>query len=224
MLIFAPLFAKLWRVNTIFNQSKLASIQIKGGVLVRMIAGLALVDVAILLVWTAVDPQRYKREVSTIDVAGYNIESVGLCKSDTDSMFICLIAAFHLALLMWGVRLAYNGRKLETRFHEGKYVSVAMFSNLQVLCLGVPLMVIVSDNPTSNFFIRSGIVFFNDLTVQCFVFVPKIMALHFPSGGDPAFDTSSRISTTGGSTMMTAPGQSTVMTVAVSPNTVAPEG
>jgi len=216
VLIFAPLFAKLWRVNTIFNQLKLTSIQIKSGMLVRMIVGLALVDVVILITWNMVDPQRYKREVSTTDTAGYNIESVGLCKSDTDSLFICLIAAFHLALLMWGVRLAYNGRKLETRYHEGKYVSVAMFSNLQVLCLGVPLMVIVSDNPTSNFFIRSGIIFFNDLTVQCFVFVPKIMALHFPSD-DPANSSSTRLDgatgATTGSTMVTAANQNTVMTV-----------
>ena len=216
MLIFAPLFAKLYRVNTIFNSAKLTSIQIKGSMLFQVIVGLALVDVVILLIWNTVDPQRYKREVSTTDVAGYNIESVGLCKSDMDSVFICLIAAFHLALLMWGVRLAYNGRKLETRYHEGKYVSVAMFSNLQVLCLGVPLMIIVSDNPTSNFFIRSGIIFFNDLTVQCFVFVPKIMALHFP-GDDPANNSSTRTNgaTTGaatGSTMVTVANQSPITT------------
>ena len=96
--------------------------QIKGAALVKMIVALALVDIAILVAWTVVDPQKYKRDVTDTDVAGYNSESVGLCKSDTDSTFIILIAAFHLALLMWGVSLAYKGRNLETRFHASTNV------------------------------------------------------------------------------------------------------
>ena len=49
-----------------------------------------------------------------------------------------------------------------------------MLSNLQVFILGIPIIYIASDVPSSNFFVRAGIVFLNDLTVLAFIFVPKM--------------------------------------------------
>ena len=79
-------------------------------------------------------------------------------------------------------------------------------------------MVIVSDNPTSNFFVRSGVIFFNDLTVQMFVFVPKILSLHFPDIMDvPDFSTRGT-SGTSATNLHTASGHiGTMMTKDVSP-------
>jgi hypothetical protein len=58
---------------------------------------------------------------------------------------------------------------------------MAMVSNLQVLCLAIPILIIVSENPGSNFFIRSGVIVLNDFSVQCFIFIPKILATHWAS-------------------------------------------
>jgi len=50
----------------------------------------------------------------------------------------------------------------------------------QVLALAVPVLFIVEDNTNASFFIRAGVIFLNDFTTQCFIFVPKILAANFP--------------------------------------------
>mmetsp|Transcript_17676 Transcript_17676/g.56429 ORF Transcript_17676/g.56429 Transcript_17676/m.56429 type:complete len:89 (-) Transcript_17676:150-416(-) len=59
---------------------------------------------------------------------------------------------------------------------ESKYVAVAMVSNLQVLALASPVLVIVSGQPIASMFLRSAVVFFNDFGVLLFIFVPKWQA------------------------------------------------
>ena len=54
-----------------------------------------------------------------------------------------------------------------------------MISNLQVLTLAIPLLFLVADNPRSNFFVRSGVIFLNDFTVLVLIFVPKFLDSEF---------------------------------------------
>ena len=44
-----------------------------------------------------------------------------------------------------------------------------MASNLQVFLLGVPVMVIVGNDPSTSFFVRSAIIFLNDFAVLGFI-------------------------------------------------------
>merc|ERR1712072_798213 len=57
---------------------------------------------------------------------------------------------------------AYKARSVSTEFSESKYVAIAMASNLQILVLGVPILIMVADSAISNYFVRAGIVFLND--------------------------------------------------------------
>ena len=79
---------------------------------------------------------------------------------------------------MWGCQLAYKARNVGTAFSESKYITIAMVGNFQVLALAVPVLAMVSDDPVSSFFLRAGVIFLNDFTVQCFIFIPKILAVH----------------------------------------------
>jgi hypothetical protein len=44
----------------------------------------------------------------------------------------------YLSLLGFACYLCYVSRDIPTKFSEGKYVSIAMFSNLQIFVVGVP--------------------------------------------------------------------------------------
>jgi len=56
-------------------------------------------------------------------------------------------------------------------------VTIALVATLQVLAIGIPVMIMVAEDPVSSMFIRSAIVFINTFSVQAFIFGPKITAL-----------------------------------------------
>ena len=47
----------------------------------------------------------------------------------------------------------------------GKWIAIAMVSNLQVFALGIPVLLITGDDPEASFFVRSGVIFLNDFSV-----------------------------------------------------------
>jgi hypothetical protein len=191
VLSFAPLFAKLWRVKAIFTSTGFARVSITNFQLFSIVMAVVSVDLVILMIWTASAPLEYRRTVLIEDPYGYPTKSAGLCKGEGALNFIGVLMAFHFGLLIFGNYVAYATRKVDTSFSESKYVGMAMVSNLQVLVIALPMLAIVSDNPGSNFFLRAGVIFLNDFTVQCFIFVPKIFAVHFYDPNDPANMTSS---------------------------------
>ena len=54
-----------------------------------------------------------------------------------------------------------------------------MISNIQVLLLGIPVILIVADDITPNYFVRTGVIFLNDFTVLALIFFPKILTVSF---------------------------------------------
>ncbi|KAL5012607.1 hypothetical protein ScPMuIL_011158 [Solemya velum] len=70
-LVFAPMLAKAWREQRIFNSSSGRRVVIKDRKLLAIVALLVLVDIAVLAMWLLLDPMqstivRYSREKKTI--------------------------------------------------------------------------------------------------------------------------------------------------------------
>jgi ABC-type branched-subunit amino acid transport system substrate-binding protein len=167
---FGTLFAKIWRIHKIFAAAaKLKRARVSIPETLQMIAGLLLLDAVILGVWTAQDPLTWKREVLTSDTAGYPLTSAGQCEADTSGTYLACIGALHALVMVYASYLCYKTRSIPTEFAGGKYVAMAMASNLQVFLLGVPVMVIVSNDPSTSFFVRSAIIFLNDFAVLAFI-------------------------------------------------------
>ena len=183
---FSPLFAKMWKVKRIFRSGgSLKVVRITGSFLVfRIILPILLVDGIVLGFWASNDPVQYIRVAFSVDqMANATISSGGFCRSKGNSWtYIGLIAAIHFALLIYGNYLTYACRNVDSRFSESKFVAFAMVSHLQVLMIGLPVLAIVADDVTSNYFVRAGIVFLNDLTALCFIFLPKFLDVHFNLG------------------------------------------
>ena len=84
----------------------------------------------------------------------------------------------HLMLLLVASYLCYVTRNIPTKFSEGKYVAIAMLSNLQIFVVGVPVLVILGSDPQSSFFVRSIIIWMNDFVVLACIFGNLMYSLY----------------------------------------------
>ena len=142
-----------------------------------MIVLLIAVDAIILLLWDSNAPLRFVRKNIAYDRYGYLTESTGRCETESGDYvtFLAPLVSLPTLLLIAGNYLAYQVRNIATAFQESKYISIAMFSNLQVMALGLPVLFIVSDDAEIDYFVKCGIVFFNDFTVLMLIFLPKVI-------------------------------------------------
>jgi len=178
VLTFAPLFAKLWRVKALMASAKtLKRIRIRSTWLFFLIGGLIVIDLAIVFAWNVNDPLVFSREIISYDENGSPTLSAGACGGNDEMPFIVAILIFHLSMLFFGVYLCFKTRNINSVMSESKYVAVAMISNLQVLALATPVLVIVSGEPVASMFLRSAVIFLNDFGVLNLIFLPKVIAL-----------------------------------------------
>ncbi|CAB9499078.1 acid type B receptor subunit 1 [Seminavis robusta] len=178
---FGTLFAKILRVYLIFTQaaehqkspqaiqSNTRRYYVTFHETLMVIGVVLLIDVAILVVWTVVDPLTWHRVIIREDQFGVPVESEGFCASDSWVVFGGIIGFFHLSLLAIACILCYKARDIPTKFSEGKTVSIAMISHLQIMVVGVPILIILGTSYAS-FFVRSVIIWMNDLAVVSLIF------------------------------------------------------
>ncbi len=176
VLTYSSLACKIYRVKKIFNNPKMKKVTVTAGQLIMVIGVCLAIDLAIIIAWFATSPLVYTRKIIGRDDYGSPLASTGQCVSGNSTVFLALLATFQLILLIWGCVLCYQCRNVNTAFAEGKYVTVAMFCYLQVLGLALPVLIIVSDNPTARMFVLAGVLFVNNLSVLLVIFVPKIIA------------------------------------------------
>ncbi len=204
MLTFAPLFTKLHKVKTVFTATKsLKVVKVPFSRMLLVILGLVLLDSIVLLLWTVNDPLEYERKILAVDSwSGNTIESTGICasKNGTEFNYLGPIIGIHFIVLLYGNILAYQTRTYSGAFSESKYIAITMVSNLQVLAVGLPVLIIVADSVTSNYLVRTMVIFLNDFTVMALIFIPKMcdveLGTKFLGDGNSYLSTSKRASVT----------------------------
>ena len=78
-------------------------------------------------------------------------------------------------------------RKIPTQFHEGRVLSIAMISNLQIFLVGVPILVVLGAAPGSSFFVRSVVIWMNDFVIVTLIFGNLMYSVHFQTeSAEPA--------------------------------------
>jgi len=156
---FGSLFAKIRRIYVLFRAAvDMRRIRISIPETVGMIGGVLLLDVTVLTVWTLVDPLQWQRNILTTDKYQNPLTSEGYCTSHHWMIFAGIIASLHLSLLGFASWLCYKARDIPSKFNEGKMVAIAMFSNLQIFIIGLPVLIILGSDPKSSFFVRSIII------------------------------------------------------------------
>ena len=186
VITFAALFAKVHRIDKIFNNKKLTKVTITAVDMIKPIILMLILDGAVLLLWSMDSEAKliWIRTVTESDQYNQAEASVGMCSARDGSqamIYVSIILVLHIITLIWGNILCYRARNVGTAFSESKYVFMAMVSNMQILVLGIPILVMVAENPVTNYFIRAGIIFLNDIGVMLLIFVPKFQLVFFGS-------------------------------------------
>mmetsp|Transcript_28462 Transcript_28462/g.69038 ORF Transcript_28462/g.69038 Transcript_28462/m.69038 type:complete len:719 (+) Transcript_28462:29-2185(+) len=177
---FGTLFAKIRRTYLLFKSAvDMRRVKVTAGETVCVIGAVLLADIVILVTWTVTDPLVYRREIINTDIFGEPLESQGFCTSENWIIFASLIGVLHLGLLLAACVLCYFSRKISSAFQEGKYLSIAMVSNLQIFVVGVPVLILVGSDPVTGFLLRTAIVWINDLAVVVLIFGHLMYLVHW---------------------------------------------
>ena len=143
-----------------------------------MFAALYLVNFIVMLTWQLVAPLQWIRVyLDSKDVFDRYVDSYGLCSSDNALPFVIVIVILNISILLVGNWWAYQARNIETEYGESRYIGISMASILQAWCMGIPILIVVWDNPQAKFFVEAGIIFVTALAVLLLVFIPKSFAI-----------------------------------------------
>jgi len=176
--VFSALFSKMWRINRVFSAAtSMRRVVITERDVLKPFATLMVLNVVILLMWSIIDPLKWKR------VETSELESYGTCASAGQAWkaFLPLLIIVDLAALILANIQAYRGRAINDELSESKYIGLATLSMMQIFVIGVPLLVIVHTNPAAKFFVWTGIVFIVSSTTLLLIFVPKLINSRKPA-------------------------------------------
>jgi len=138
---------------------------------------LLMLNVAVLSVWTVIDPLHRRTVVLTQDPFLRHVETYGVCRSEHDSVFLLILCLINLGSLLFALFQAYMARNISTDFQESNYIFLAMAFILLVFFIGFPVMIIAHDNVAASFFLKAGVVFVVCSTILLLIFIPKVWAV-----------------------------------------------
>lgn len=182
---FSALFSKIWRVNKIFrNPHSFKRIKVTEKDVLAPFFFLMTVNIITLICWTTINPLIYEREPSSgTDYWNREYKSFhGSCVSSTDSAggavpFIVLLVVINgVAVIIANVQ-AYQARHINVEFQESKYIAMATACMLESFIIGVPVVALLKENPTSVFIVVSLLIFITCTAVLGLLFIPKVVYL-----------------------------------------------
>jgi hypothetical protein len=142
-------------------------------------AVLYLVNFVVMISWQFVSPLEWNRFLSdSTDIFDRPVESYGTCSNEDALPFAVVIIILNITILFVANWWAYQARNIETEYQESRYIGISMASVLQAWCMGIPILIVVWDNPQAKFFVEAGIIFVTALAVLLLIFVPKMFAIH----------------------------------------------
>lgn len=182
---FSALFSKIWRVNQIFhNPNKFSRIKVTEKDVLAPFAFLMMVNIITLICWSVVNPLVYER-LSSSGTDYWNREYksfYGTCVSSTDAAggslpyIIIIVVTNSVSVIIANVQ-AYEARKIDVEFQESKFIAMATASFLQAFIIGIPVIVLVEEDPQAMFIVESMLIFITFTAVLLLLFVPKLTYL-----------------------------------------------
>ena len=133
----------------------------------------------LLLLWSLIAPLEWTRVVTnTTDNFDRSIESYANCSaSDPSLAFVIIILLVNVVFLVVGTFWAYKSRNIATEYNESRYIGMSIVAVLQSWTIGLPILIVVRNNPSASFYVQTGLIFVTALAVTAFTFVPKMIAL-----------------------------------------------
>lgn len=207
MLVFAPLFAKTWRIYRIFGRKKLSVVQISNRKLMLLVAALLSIEVVLMAVWQAVGPITALTTditTTTTNAAGKLVINeyvqCGVPGGRSMSMF-AVICVEKGALFVFGALMAFTTRKVSSTFNESQGISLSIYNVCFTIGIISPIVVVVSAVGD----VLTLLLVFALLWIAYFtcgiLFVPKLMTIYQQGGvsgtGQYTVDNASTTSSSG---------------------------
>ena len=174
---FSALNSKLWRINRIVKGARRCQRTIvqKKDVLLPF-AILFSFNFAFLLTLTLVDPLSWVYEVDLV----YSWSSYGRCAASDDGVAVAmlgLMGAFNAIALILACIQAWHARGLSEECSEAKYLGFALYTWLQFLIVGLPVLFLIDDdNVRAKYFITIALVFAVSMSMLLIIFVPLFIS------------------------------------------------
>jgi ABC-type branched-subunit amino acid transport system substrate-binding protein len=175
----SALFAKTWRLNRLLQSGQtLKRVKIGPVDVMRPFFAMMVLNIALLTGWTLVTPLEWARvEVPNFDEYGRSIETYGTCKSSGSNAalwgFLGPILGINLVALIVTFGQCYQARNLPVEYSEAQSLGTSMGFLLETLVVGAPLLFVASENPSTQFLIRSVLLCIACLAILLPVFFPK---------------------------------------------------
>ena len=175
---FAGILCKMWRINLVIESAaKFRRSKITVWRTMIPLVVLVLLNVILMLIWTLIDPMRWKR-VSNCESSGES--SYGYCtlgNSPVSNALFGSVLAVNLCALILASWQAYKARGVSQQFSESRWIFMMMIGILQISVIALPIMALVTPYPRASFFVRSALIFVLCMTILLLLFVPKIRHL-----------------------------------------------
>eukprot|EP01104_Vermistella_antarctica_P000201 TRINITY_DN1022_c0_g9_i1.p1 TRINITY_DN1022_c0_g9~~TRINITY_DN1022_c0_g9_i1.p1 ORF type:complete len:2006 (-),score=529.76 TRINITY_DN1022_c0_g9_i1:47-5422(-) len=143
ILVFAPLTAKTWRINKLFNNKKFKVQKISNMDVFKFIGALMVVPIILCAVWSGIG----NPEVDYIDVANEDETHFRQCSYDYFWIFMCLFYGYIGIILIANCYMAFRVRNVNALFNESKEIICAVYSVTILAAICIPLIHVFHDLP-----------------------------------------------------------------------------
>jgi endonuclease I len=182
MLMYAGLVCKMAKVGKVFKS--VYALSARDARLLSMrrnllfIAAMMGVEVALLLSWTLVSPMTYNLDLAVTPDGIYVLR--GSCYSRHDQPFVFSLAAWHLVVLLYALKIAVQTSHIHSVFSEGKYIRIAIFNGLQLTAIAT-LVLFFTKEPAISMLMRAGAVALHDVALLVILFGTKLQMIWWGS-------------------------------------------
>ncbi|XP_038057990.1 gamma-aminobutyric acid type B receptor subunit 2-like [Patiria miniata] len=189
-LAFGALFMKTYRIHAIFSRAvaKLKRVALPNSKLILGVFLAVAVDIVVFTIWilfgetyVAETRSEPRLDVSRPGEEIYIVSVIPYCTSDYVSYFMGVIYATKGILLMFGIFLAWETKKITvSSLNDSKYIAMSIYVVAIFLAIVLPLLNlhVVRQNVTIEFAILGSAIIITNTTVLCLVFLPKICLLY----------------------------------------------
>jgi len=134
--------------------------------------------VFLLSLWALKEPRRYRRINTHVDMSGFPKKSVAGCYSSATPFFVATILIWNIGLLAVASVSSFRVSNLRTPYSEMRYISILVFSAMQILTIMLPVLFLMKLNGTNRAILMTTVLFPAQIAILVFVFLPKILIVH----------------------------------------------
>ena len=184
-LSFGSLFAKLYRLDVIFNSKHLSVQHVRDRDILLMVAALVAADAVLLISWQASTPFYRSLAYSSSAINPSNINEMiqpatEACKTDSFNTWVIVFVAFKGLLLLFGLWLAIRVRKIRVPgLNDSRYIVMSIYQVVLVSVLVILVSVIISDKPIPFYAFVSFCFLYLVCAVLSLLFVPRVLHVLF---------------------------------------------